>query len=60
MIEKFNMPDAYAYAYPSPEALAKIFEPAEPLPMPDWILQPRCAGALIMTGVDGKTWTKWI
>jgi hypothetical protein len=60
VIEKFNMPDVYNYAYPSPDELAKIVNPPEPIPTPDWLLRPRYAGALIMTDMDGKTWTKWI
>lgn len=58
MIEKFTMPNAYAYT--TPAELSKILKPPEPAPMPDWLLRPRCAGALIMTGVDGKPWVKWI
>ena len=60
VIEKYTMPDAYAYAYPDHVELAKVVSPPEPTPMPDWLLRPRCAGALIMTDIDGKTWTKWI
>lgn len=63
VIEKYTMPDAYDYAYPSPEELSKIVSPPEPTPspMPEWpMMRLRCTGALIMTGVDGKPWVKWI
>jgi hypothetical protein len=60
MDKKFDMPNVYDYAYATPEELTKILEPPEPRPMPSWVLKPRCAGALIMNGVDGKTWLKWI
>ena len=61
VIEKYTMPDAYDYAYPPAEELAKVVGPPELEPLPEWpMMKLRCAGALIMTSIDGKTWTKWI
>lgn len=61
MIEKYTMPDAYDYAYPSPDELRKIVSPPELELMPEWpMMRLRCTGALIMAGADGKPWVKWI